>query len=171
MNNEQFIATKIMDPTPTDVKGAIALLSELIKQRKDSDLLIKIGAIQGAYAVYERTGDVSILEHLIIDIIMLFKNVTSQSCIPNDAVISIDDLVEDFLNKLEIERDGISSNTRKNYLASLRKIFKDMSLQVVSQNRLRELATEIDNFVKTHPEYNHNVKSAANGIVRYLREI
>ena len=184
MITQHFIT---IEPNPTTVKSAIDLLSTVIKQQKNEDLLLKVGAIQGAYAVYERTADVSILEHLIIDIILLFKDVVSparatrvpaspdlfgegrtdllymqpaDSCMPT---ISTDTLIKNFLQTLTC-----SDNTRSNYLACLRKLFKDMGVSEVRQNDFPELIKKIKSTIEDHHEYNHNIRSGANGLIKYL---
>lgn len=190
MSTESFIA---IEHTPTDVKSAIEMLSVIIQQQNDKELLLKMGAVQGVYAVYERTGDVSILEHLIIDIIMLFKNTMSvnaeipplsyhdmfserrtdliyiQTSDTNESIVLAEELIEEFLDKLQSERTGFSKNTRTTYASSLRRVIKDMD--TVPLNSFGELAHKIEESINNHPGYNHNIKSAANGFIKYLLEL
>lgn len=58
-----------------DVKSALDSLSGMIRCKNAPDLLLKVGEIQGAYAFYERTKDISVLEHLIIDLVLLLDEI------------------------------------------------------------------------------------------------
>lgn len=193
MFNESFI---VMERSPSDVKEALDVLTAIVKGRGDADLLLKVGEIKGAYAVYERTNDTSILENIIIDIVLLFKKVVSpvapvkppkttvspfgeyrtdliyyNSADTEEEKISTDELIENFLNKMAAEKKSFSSNTRTSYASSLRKIFKKMKINNVLKCSVPGLAREIESHIKNHPEYNHNIKSAASGIVKYMLDL
>lgn len=187
MLNENFIA---IEPKPTDVKSALEMLKTMVRARSNADLLLKMGEIQGAYAIYERTGDVKILEHIIVEIIKLFNNMLSPEKTtrktsffdtltekPTDLIyykyensdkISVETLIEDYLNNEQNKKERFSDNTRYNYETSLKKVFNDMGIQVVTNEQLHHLKDNIKEHMKNHPEYNHNIKSAVNGFIKYL---
>ena len=189
MSSENFI---VIERTPTDVQSAIDTLSDVIRRLNDSELLIKMGAIHGAYAVYTRTGDARILEHIIIDLVMLFNVVASRGFgsgqtnpfdpethrrtdliyfkpyNTNEEFLSTEALIEGFLQRLKEEKKSFSENTRTTYSSSLRKIFKDMNITEIPRRKMRESAIEIERHLNEHPEYNHNIRSAAKGLVKYM---
>ena len=185
-------------PTPKDVKDALDMLKGLIKISNDRKLLIKIGKLYGIYSAYENIGDVNILEQLVIEMALLCKSVLLPSVTTNlpsasayaqggctdliymnnvnndDFVKTVDGLIDDFLSTL----GDCSVNTLKNYASSLRRIFKDMKNEeeTIIDNCIQgraycELAAKIEECVLRHPEYNHNIKSAANNINKYLRKL
>ena len=158
------------------------MLSESVKRRNDAELLLKMGGIRGAYAAYTQTGDVRILEHLIIDVILLLQAMMSdpvsvrglsesEAAAVNEPTVSTETLIDRFLTKQKEERATFSDNTRSSYASSLRKLFKDMQVQAIPERMLRGFVFEIDRHLNGHPEYNHNIKSAAAGLSKYILEM
>ena len=43
-----------------------------------------------------------------------------------------------------------------------------MGIDKITRNQLRELKNMIEEHMKNHTEYNHNIKSAVNGFTKYL---
>lgn len=188
MSNNEFLPAVTH---PTTVKAALVELASIVQKQNKPALLLKVGALQGSYAIYERTKDASILEQIIMDIIALFKEFfplfSSMSPHPDllhkpdliyaqpsnaaKASILVSSLIDDFLKALKEKRPNVSENTQSCYGSSLRKIFGDMGVQAIPMDGLLDLATAIENHLKQHPEYNHNVVSAARGIIKHLRTL
>ena len=191
MFTENFI---VLEPNPKDVKSALDMLNTMVRAQNDTELLLKMGEIQGAYTIYERTKDTTILEHIIIDIIKLFNNMLSPKRTTvkpslsdifgekrtdliyyqfenNVDKIPLEILIEKYLDGEQKKKSKFSDNTRSGYASSLRKVFKDMGITAVTSNQLRELKNMIEEHMKNHTEYNHNIKSAVNGFIKYLLDI
>lgn len=178
---ENFLTINKLPQTP---KSSLDLLSDIIRSTNNAELLLKVGAIKGAYSVYERTGDVSILEQIVIDIVDLFSEVTifthtTDYSIPmgkpnliyaktqkqDENTIPVESLIEDYLSKIK------SDSTRGCYLSSLKKLIKQMRIFEVDKSKIRELGLEILSYLESHEDFNHNVKSAGSGFAKHLIEL
>ena len=195
MKNEKFIAVPKASQF-TDVKSAIDSLSGMVRGKNDPDLLLKVGEIQGAYAVYERTKDISVLEHLIIDLVLLLEKLLTlptpwpsmgaghfvgrtdliylESCEGGNNGGASREASDRAVTVDELIEDfvkGYSLNTGKVYSAALRTVcMEGLGVFDLSVYGLRDLAVAIANFIRENPSCNHNVKSAAGGFVKYLHE-
>ena len=187
MNNESFLTIKQVSQ-PKDAKEAIQLLADLIRKRNDPDLLLRVGAIQGTYAVYERTHDTALLEQVVIDTVLLMRDVTCNVfSVPshgignftfpkNDLIYAMPasqpetELVENLIRAFVETKK--SEATRKIYTYALKTLcFDGLDQGEVAMNELNEFADLIENHLKRTPDYNHNVRGAANGFIKYLRSL
>ena len=187
MNNESFLTIKQVSQ-PQDAKGAIQLLGDMVRKTNDPDLLLRAGAINGTYSVYERTHDAALLEQVLLDIVLLMRDVTGNGfSVPshgignftfpkNDLIYAVStakpetELVEDLIKGFVGTKEKAS--TRKIYTSALKTLcFDGLDQGEVAMNELNEFADRIEEQLRRHPEYNHNVRGAANGFIKYLRKL
>lgn len=185
MNKESFYTMKSVS-RPNDVKSAISLLSDLVRKTNDADLLLRVGAIQGTYAVYERTNDTTLLEQLIVDIVLLLQDMVNNSAADfyfdkesplnrsTDLIYTKTDIREDtipiekLIAKFTITKK-FESATKSIYTSALNTVCRALGITSVSISELNSLSLRIVDHVQAHPEYNRNTRSAANGFVKFLR--
>ncbi len=183
--NKEFIAYPVRQ-VPEDIRSALEALEGIVKEQNNADLLVKVGAIQGTYAAYERTGEIELLEQIIVDIVVLlgrlvpakpFNSNPSGSLfegrtdllymqtIPDDPeYFVIEDLIEDYLKD-----KGCEGNTYNSYRASLRNIFRNKPASY-QKHEFQALLNYLDE-VRENKNFNHNIRTAAGGFRIYLRRL
>ena len=70
---EQFLPLNTEFNKPTDLVSAINVISNLVKNTNDSDLLIKMGEINGKITAYNLTKSNVVLESIIVDIAIIMQ--------------------------------------------------------------------------------------------------
>ena len=183
MNNE-FVAYPVRQ-VPKDIRSALEALEGIVKEQNNADLLVKVGAIQGTYAAYERTGDIELLEQIVVDIVVLTgklvpakpfgsnpkgpfsgrNDLIYMQSIPDDPeYFVIEDLIEDYLKD-----KGCEGNTYNSYRASHRNIFKNKPASY-QKHEFQALLNYLDE-ARENRNFNHNIRSAAGGFRVYLRRL
>lgn len=187
--NNEFVALKSVK-LPVNVDDAIAMLGNIAAANKDADLILKVGEIKGIYTVYQKTGDAALLEQIIVEIATIVVKASpatassvwrSPSSDPNspfygrtdliyavgrepaDKEIVIEDLIKECLDK-----KGYKDNAYANYRAGLRKIFAN-SPKTFPETEIQAIVNILKE-AKENPDYNHNLKSAANRMIKHINE-
>lgn len=188
MTRSEFMTCPPVIAAPTSLRDAIVWLGGEVKRRGDADLLLKLGAVQGLYRMYERTGDKGVLESLTTEVIVLVGSLVAGTTPVSEAEyldrftkrktdliyaqtlsrvaedVTTADLINDFLSTL-----NNSENTRNNYRAALRRVLlKERELHHVKEG-VAELVAVLDEILcESHT--NHNINSAVRRFREYLQE-